>query len=66
VQRARAKRESEPAEHLDETAARLSALERLKRDLDYRLPGSGKPLAHVVLTHEQAAELLGNAGAKLD
>jgi hypothetical protein len=43
---------------LDDVAARLPALERIRRDLDYRLPESGRPLAYVVLTREQAAELL--------
>jgi hypothetical protein len=50
--------EADKAEDLDDVAARLPALERLKRDVEYRLPESGNPLAHVVLTHAQAAELL--------
>ena len=47
---------------LHDVAARLPPLEKIKRDLDYRLPGSDKPLANIVLTREQAAivlELLG-------
>jgi hypothetical protein len=64
VQRVHAEREAKPAvvdkadDDLDDVAARLPALERLKRDFDYRLPESGKPLAHIVLTREQAIELL--------
>jgi hypothetical protein len=45
-------------EDLDDVMARLPAIERIKRDLAYRLPESGKPLGYVVLTREQAAELL--------
>jgi hypothetical protein len=38
--------------------ARYPALERIKRDLDYRLPGNGRPLANIALTREQAIEVL--------
>jgi hypothetical protein len=44
-------------ENPHDVAARLPALEKIMRDLEYRLPGSGKPLGHVVLTREQAAAL---------
>jgi hypothetical protein len=43
---------------LHEVAALLPALVRLKHDLKYRLPGSGRPLANIVLTREQCIELL--------
>jgi hypothetical protein len=43
---------------LHDVAARLPALTKITRDLEYRLPGSGRPLANVVLTREQAAALL--------
>jgi hypothetical protein len=43
---------------LHDVVARLPALERIRRDLDYRLPGSGRPLANIALTREQAAEVL--------
>jgi hypothetical protein len=46
---------------VSEIAAELPALTKLARDLAYRLPGSGKPLAHIVLTREQADELLKQA-----
>jgi hypothetical protein len=45
-------------EDLHEVAAQLPALTKLKRDLAYRLPGSGRPFATIVLTHEQGAALL--------
>jgi hypothetical protein len=45
-------------DHVVEIAEGLPALTKIARDLDYRLPGSGKPLAHIVLTRQQAAELL--------
>jgi hypothetical protein len=44
-----------------EVAAQLPALTKITHDLAYRLPGSGKPLAYIVLTHEQADELLRQA-----
>jgi hypothetical protein len=34
------------------------ALVKIQRDLEYRLPESGRPLKNIVLTREQAAELL--------
>jgi hypothetical protein len=43
---------------LHDVAARLPALVKIKRDLEYRLPESGRPLANIVLTREQATELL--------
>ena len=48
------------AEHVDlhEVAARLPALVKIARDLKYRLPGSGKPLANIALTREQCIEVL--------
>jgi hypothetical protein len=47
-----------PEENLHDVAARLSGIERLQHDLEYRLPGSGRPLANTVLTREQAIEVL--------
>jgi hypothetical protein len=47
------------ADHVDlhEVAARLPALMKIVRDLEYRLPGSGRPLANIALTREQCIEL---------
>jgi hypothetical protein len=64
VQRIQAERETKSAvagkedDDPHDIAARLPALERLKRDLDYRLPESGRPLANIALTREQCTELL--------
>jgi hypothetical protein len=41
-----------------EVAMPLPALEKIKRDLEYHLPESGRPLAYVALSREQAIELL--------
>jgi hypothetical protein len=43
---------------LAEVVARLPALVKIRRDLEYRLPENGQPLAHITLTREQAIELL--------
>jgi hypothetical protein len=43
---------------LHEVAAGLPALVKIKRDLEYRTPESGRPLANIVLTREQCVELL--------
>jgi hypothetical protein len=43
---------------LHDVAAQLPALTKIARDLEYRLPESGRPLANIVLTREQAAALL--------
>ena len=43
---------------LHDVAAQLSAIEKIVRDLEYRLPGSGKPLANIVLTRQQCSDLL--------
>jgi hypothetical protein len=45
-------------EDLHDVAAQLPARTKIARDLEYRLPGNGKPLANIVLTREQAAALL--------
>jgi len=37
---------------LHDVAARLPALVKIKRDLGYRLPGSGRPLANIALTRK--------------
>src|SRR5262245_29873573 len=65
VDRVRAEREAKPAEDddLHDVAARLPAIEKLKRDLDYCLPESGRPLANIALTREQAAAVLELLGA---
>ena len=42
---------------IDDDAARLPALARLERDIEYRLP-NGKPLGHIVLSRDQGIELL--------
>jgi hypothetical protein len=57
VERKARREQYPPEENLDDVAARLSGIERLQRDLEYRLP-DGRPLAHVVLTHAQATEVL--------
>jgi hypothetical protein len=41
-----------------EIAAKLPALMKIKRDLEYRLPENGNPLANIVLGREQCVELL--------
>jgi len=33
-------------------------LAKIRADLAYRLPQSGKPLGHIVLTREQAEQLI--------
>jgi len=43
---------------LYDVAARLSAIDKIVRDLEYRLPGSGRPLANIVLTRQQCIDLL--------
>ena len=43
---------------LHDVAAQLSAIEKVVRDLEYRLPGSGKPLANIALTRQQCIDLL--------
>src|SRR5262249_31084488 len=43
---------------LHDVVAQFPALEKIQHDLDYRLPGSGRPLANIALTREQAIELL--------
>jgi dCTP deaminase len=43
---------------LHDVAAQLSAIEKIVRDLEYRLPGSGKPLANIALTRQQCTDLL--------
>jgi hypothetical protein len=55
-----------PEESLHNVAARLPALEKIRRDLDYRLPESGKPLANIALTREQCIELLALWGERDD
>jgi hypothetical protein len=46
------------AKNPHDVAAQLPPLEKIVRDLEYRLPGSGKPLANIVLTREQAADVV--------
>jgi hypothetical protein len=43
---------------LHELCARLPVLVKIRRDLEYRTPENGMPLANIVLTREQAIELL--------
>src|SRR5215472_13662446 len=43
---------------LHDVAAGLPALMKIKRDLEYRTPEGGRPLANIVLTREQCVELL--------
>jgi len=43
---------------LHDVVAQLSAFVKIKRDLDYRLPGNGRPLANIALTRKQCLELL--------
>jgi hypothetical protein len=43
---------------LHEIAATLPVLLKIKRDLEYRLPENGRPLASIVLSREQCTELL--------
>jgi hypothetical protein len=43
---------------LHEIAAKLPALLKIKRDLEYRTPESGRPLASIALSREQCIELL--------
>jgi hypothetical protein len=56
------------AEALDlhDVAARLPALVKIARDLEYRLPGSGRPLANIALTREQCIDLLALCAGKLE
>ena len=46
------------ADNPHDVAAQLPPLEKIVRDLEYRLPESGKPLANIVLTREQAADVV--------
>jgi hypothetical protein len=48
---------------LHDVAAGLPALVKIKRDLEYRTPEGGRPLANIVLTREQCVELLTFIGA---
>jgi hypothetical protein len=41
-----------------EQIERSEMLRKIKADLAYRLPQSGKPLGHIVLTREQAEQLV--------
>src|SRR6516165_2651554 len=43
---------------LHEIAATLPVLLKIKRDLEYRTPEGGRPLANIVLSREQGVELL--------
>jgi hypothetical protein len=43
---------------LHEVAAKVPALLKIKRDLEYRTPEGGRPLANIVLSREQCIELL--------
>jgi hypothetical protein len=43
---------------LHDIVVKLPALLKIKRDLEYRLPGNGNPLANIVLSREQCVELL--------
>jgi hypothetical protein len=43
---------------LHDVAAGLPALVKIRRDLEYRTPENGLPLANIVLTREQCVELL--------
>jgi hypothetical protein len=43
---------------LSEVVAKLPALVKIRRDLEYRMPENGQPLANIVLTRQQAIELL--------
>jgi hypothetical protein len=45
-------------EDLHEVVARLPAIVKIKRDLEYRLPGSGRPLGNIALTREQCIDLV--------
>jgi hypothetical protein len=69
IERQKAKAAAEPADAVDddpdEIAAKLPALERLRRDVAYRLPTSGKPLGNIVLTRGQAIELLALCGCEI-
>jgi hypothetical protein len=42
---------------------RSEMLAKIRADLAYRLPQSGKPLGHIVLTREQAEQLVEDIGA---
>jgi len=63
--RRRAERVAE-REDLHEVAARLPALTKIAGDLEYRLPGSGRPLANIALTRQQCIDLLARLTAKGD
>jgi hypothetical protein len=41
-----------------EQIERSAMLRKIRADLAYRLPQSGKPLGHIVLTREQAEQLV--------
>lgn len=40
----------------------MRTIEKVRADLAYRLPGSGKPLAYVVLTRDEAERLVAEFG----
>jgi hypothetical protein len=40
------------------TDGQMPPLAKIRRDLEYRLPNSGRPLANIVITREQAIILL--------
>jgi hypothetical protein len=48
---------------LHEIAAKLPVFLKIKRDLEYRLPDNGQPLANIVLSREQCIELLEHVAA---
>jgi NTP pyrophosphatase (non-canonical NTP hydrolase) len=43
---------------LDTVAGQLPALKKIEHDLAYRIPGSGRPLSHSVISRRQAEELV--------
>jgi hypothetical protein len=49
-----------------EQIERSEMLRKIKADLAYRLPQSGKPLGHIVLTREQAEQLVDEIGPPRD
>jgi L-serine deaminase len=46
------------ATDLDDIAGQMRPLAKIRRDLEYRLTNSGRPLSHIVITREQAVALL--------
>jgi len=46
------------AKDLHDVAAQLPALTKIGRDLEYRLPGSNRPLGNIALTRQQCIDLL--------